>query len=57
MELMELEPKVSKDKTKYEVLYVDDEEVNLRGFKANFRKYFKAIDGKHSIYRRRPADE
>lgn len=41
MELMEAEVKTSKDKEKYEVLYVDDEEVNLRGFKANFRKYFK----------------
>lgn len=41
MELMEAEVKTAKEKEKYEVLYVDDEEVNLRGFKANFRKYFK----------------
>lgn len=41
MEVMEPEVESTKDKAKYEVLYVDDEEVNLRGFKANFRKYFK----------------
>jgi CheY-like chemotaxis protein len=41
MELMEAEVQAAEDKAKYEVLYVDDEEVNLRGFKANFRKFFK----------------
>ncbi len=41
MELMEKEEQDIKEKAKYEVLYVDDEEVNLRGFKANFRKFFK----------------
>lgn len=41
MEVLEVEAKEKKKDTKYEVLYVDDEEVNLRGFKANFRKYFK----------------
>jgi len=41
MELMEEVIKEDQDKAKYEVLYVDDEEVNLRGFKANFRKFFK----------------
>lgn len=41
MELMEEAIKEDQDKAKYEVLYVDDEEVNLRGFKANFRKFFK----------------
>ena len=41
MELMEEEIKETQEKAKYEVLYVDDEEVNLRGFKANFRKFFK----------------
>jgi len=41
MELMEAEIEKTKEKSKYEVLYVDDEEVNLRGFKANFRKFFK----------------
>lgn len=41
MALTEVEEKPAVDKTKLEVLYVDDEEVNLRGFKANFRKYFK----------------
>ena len=38
---MEAEIEKTKEKSKYEVLYVDDEEVNLRGFKANFRKFFK----------------
>lgn len=38
---MEAEIEEKKEKSKYEVLYVDDEEVNLRGFKANFRKFFK----------------
>ncbi|MEQ9232110.1 MAG: response regulator, partial [Cyclobacteriaceae bacterium] len=38
---MEKEAQDIKEKAKYEVLYVDDEEVNLRGFKANFRKFFK----------------
>lgn len=38
MELMRDE--IKKEKSKYEVLYIDDEEVNLRGFKANFRKFF-----------------
>ncbi len=41
MELIETEIEPIKEKSKYEVLYVDDEEVNLRGFKANFRKFFK----------------
>jgi CheY-like chemotaxis protein len=41
MELMEAATLEDQDKAKYEVLYVDDEEVNLRGFKANFRKFFK----------------
>jgi len=41
MELKEEAVQESHDKKKYEVLYVDDEEVNLRGFKANFRKFFK----------------
>ncbi len=41
MELMEAATIEDQDKAKYEVLYVDDEEVNLRGFKANFRKFFK----------------
>ncbi|MCP4459749.1 MAG: response regulator [Cytophagales bacterium] len=38
---MEAEIEEPKEKSKYEILYVDDEEVNLRGFKANFRKFFK----------------
>jgi len=41
MELMEAEIETKKEKSKYQVLYVDDEEVNLRSFKANFRKFFK----------------
>ncbi len=39
MEVMQ-EENVAKTTDKYGVLYVDDEEVNLRGFKANFRKFF-----------------
>ena len=40
MELMEAEIEKANEKSKYEVLYIDDEEVNLRGFKANFRNFF-----------------
>ena len=40
MELMEAEIAKVKEKSKFEVLYIDDKEVNLRGFKANFRKFF-----------------